>query len=96
MLDNPTHLDFNSKMRRTRLTTFDGVVGAIGGMSALARLTGRRLTAVSNWRHKRGLFPAETYFVITAELARRGFSVERNLWGFEEAENVGDGPSPAA
>jgi hypothetical protein len=68
------------------LTTFDAVVDALGGMTALARLTGRSRTAVSNWRCQRHCFPARTYFVITTELERRGFSADRSLWQFESPE----------
>jgi hypothetical protein len=70
--------------RSDELTTFDAVVDVLGGMSALATLTGRSRTAVSNWRCQQGCFPARTYFVITSELQRRGFSAHRSLWRFED------------
>jgi hypothetical protein len=67
-----------------KLTTFDEVAAALGGMSALARLTGRKLTAVSNWRCQNGgRFPTRTYFVIEQALNARGLSAECRLFAFE-------------
>ena len=66
-----------------KLTTFDEVADALGGMTALARLTGRKLTAVSNWRCQSGRFPTRTYWVIEKALNVRGLSAELDLFGFE-------------
>lgn len=67
-----------------KLTTFDEVADALGGLTALAHLTGRRLTAVSNWRCQRGRFPARMYLVIAAALDKRGLSAAPDLFGFEQ------------
>jgi hypothetical protein len=68
---------------RRKLTTFDEVIDAIGGLTAVARLTNRSLTAASNWRCQLGRFPARTYFVIEATLNKRGLSAAPDLFGFE-------------
>jgi hypothetical protein len=71
-----------------KLTTFDQVTDALGGMTALARLTGRKLTAVSNWRCQNGgRFPTRTYFVIEQALNARGLSAECRLFAFERKDD---------
>ena len=68
---------------REKLTTFDEVADALGGLTALARLTGRKLTAVSNWRCQTGRFPSRIYPVIEGALNEQGLSAEYSLFGFE-------------
>lgn len=83
-LDCPAFVDFNASPMGRKLTTFDEVADALGGLTALARLTGRKLTAVSNWRCQSGRFPARTYLVIEGALNARGLSAECSLFGLEQ------------
>lgn len=69
---------------RQKLTTFDQVADALGGLTALARLTERKLTAVSNWRCQHRRFPTRVYLVIEAALNKRGMSAEPSLFGLEQ------------
>jgi len=68
---------------REKLTTFDEVAEALGGQSSLAELTGRKPTAVSNWRCQTGRFPSRIYPVIEGALNERGLSAAYSLFGFE-------------
>lgn len=62
-----------------RLATTSLVIDALGGTAQTARLTGRSMQAVSNWR-ERGSFPAETYPPITNALSDLGRAADRGLW----------------
>lgn len=66
-----------------RITSFDSIILALGGVSAVARLTRRSPATVCNWR-PRSLFPPRLYFVMQHELERRGYEAPRKLWGFQE------------
>jgi hypothetical protein len=83
-LDYPSFVDLNASPMGRKLTTFDEVADALGGLTALAHLTGRRLTAVSNWRCQRGRFPARMYLVVEAALNKRGLTAAPDLFGFEQ------------
>ena len=62
------------------LTTTTEVVDALGGISAVAALTGSKYTAVHNWRVG-PRFPARTYLAISAALAAREMAAPATLWG---------------
>jgi hypothetical protein len=63
------------------LATTAEVIEALGGTMAVARLTGRRMTAVSNWRRRRETFPANTFLTLTRALASAGCDAPTWLWG---------------
>lgn len=66
------------------LTTAD-VMAALGGPGAVAELTGRKYSAAHNW----GTFvkfPANTYVVMQAALAKIGRTAPASLWGMVEQE----------
>ena len=55
------------------------VIDALGGNSAVARLTSSRPNAVSNWRAS-GRFPANTYLILKDILAQQGHAAPDRLW----------------
>jgi hypothetical protein len=55
------------------------VIDVLGGTLAVAWLTGRGKTAVSNWRRAQR-FPPNTYVTLTAALSTRGLSAPPWLW----------------
>lgn len=65
------------------LTSTSAVIDAIGTTSEVAALTKRGPSAVSNWR-KAPNFPPDTYRVLTAALANRGFKAPDALWRMAE------------
>lgn len=65
------------------LDTVSAAVKALGGSLAVAKLTGRPIQAVSNWKGN-GWFPPATFLVLSAELARAGYSAPPSLWRIEE------------
>lgn len=69
------------------MTTGD-VIDALGGTAAVARLLGRSMTVVSNWKAG-GCFPSNTYVVFQGALAQAGRSAPDSLWRMVE-------PAPAA
>lgn len=71
-----------------RLTTTGEVVDALGGIGAVAGLTGRKYTAAHNWLGFQK-FPSNTYLVMSAALAEKGKTAPASLWGMVE-------PSPSA
>lgn len=66
------------------LQTAGEVIDALGGTAATARLTGRKVQHVSNWRAA-GRLPAKTFLVLQAELRERELSAPPSLWGIHEA-----------
>jgi hypothetical protein len=61
------------------LQTTSEVIDALGGTAEVAKLTGRSMQAVSNWRG-RGFFTASVYLTITEALARKSMSANPALW----------------
>lgn len=72
-------------MAKQQLSTAKAVIDAIGGTQAACSLTGRKPTAVSNWRCW-DKFPANTFWKFQTELSRLGFSAPASLWGQAGAE----------
>jgi hypothetical protein len=69
-------------MARDVLYTPAAVIAALGGSNAVARLTGRQLAAVANWRRFETL-PANTYLVLTQALRAKRLSAPPWLWNME-------------
>jgi len=83
-------------MPRRKIYTFDGVVDALGGLKAVAALTGVTSAAVCKWRTRdAGRFPARTHARIDAELARNGWTAPRHLWDFDPPREHADEPKRA-
>jgi hypothetical protein len=69
--------------RRLRtLNTFEQVFTKLGGVYAIAELTGRGRTAVQNWRAWQQ-FPAPLYDLMMKRLRKRGCRAPAALWGQE-------------
>ena len=69
------------------LTTVPDVIKALGGIHAIAQLTGREYGAVwqwTRWPH----FPPDTYLVLTAALATRDLSAPAHLWRMVPVEGA--------
>lgn len=62
------------------LKTVPEVNNALGGLSAVAKLTGRTYSAAAQWPYL-GTFPSNTYLIITDALAVLGKSAPASLWG---------------
>jgi len=58
------------------------VISLLGGINAVAEMTGALRTSVHNWRATRR-FPARYYVVMTSALAKRDASAPHALWGQE-------------
>lgn len=66
------------------LQTAGDVIDALGGTGATQSLIGRKWAqSVSNWR-KNNRLPADTFLILTRELARLGFTAPAALWGIAE------------
>jgi hypothetical protein len=72
----------------TPLWDFDEVVKALGGPSAVGRLTNNPASAVCGWRRtKKGAggtarFPPKYYWLIKFALEEKGFYAPLDLFGF--------------
>lgn len=67
----------------TQLLTTVQVIERLGGVHAVAELTGRTYAAASNWTRFK-TFPANTFAVMTAALAARGYHAPASLWRMVE------------
>jgi secreted protein with Ig-like and vWFA domain len=67
------------------LRTTREVVDALGGIQAVADLTGRNYDAASNWPRFK-TFPADTYLVMTRALTEQGKTAPASLWRMVSAE----------
>jgi hypothetical protein len=67
------------------LTDAKSVIEELGGLNAVASLTGRKYNAVWNWQNV-GTFPSSTYRVITEALYLRGKTAPASLWRMIAAE----------
>jgi hypothetical protein len=61
------------------LRTAREVFEALGGISAVAEITGSRYTAAQNWI-SRDQFPANTFLSLTQALERKNLSASVHLW----------------
>lgn len=64
------------------LRTPDQVVEAIG-LETVCELTGANAKQAWNWYGRAGMFPANTYVVLTRALRRRGYTAPANLWNMK-------------
>lgn len=69
------------------LETAREVIDALGGPTAVGRMTGDSPQAVCNWG-KKGRLQPETYVVLSAALLKRGLSAPTRLWGMRELTTV--------
>jgi hypothetical protein len=69
-------------MQVRSLHTVDEVIDALGGTAVTARLTGRSLQAVSNWRFAKRL-PADLFLLLSRALSEKGATAPPSLWGME-------------
>jgi hypothetical protein len=65
-----------------QLKTFDDVVDALGGKSAVGRMLDQNSAAVCNWKRRRQRFPTKFYLIMKDELDARGADAPPDLWGF--------------
>ena len=65
------------------LETTKEVIDALGGTSAVAKITGRTYNAAHNWRSFEK-FPANTFVVMSRALRAKGLSAPAELWGMVE------------
>jgi hypothetical protein len=66
-----------------QLSTTREVMEALGGTSAVAKLTGRTYPAAFNWLDFK-TFPSNTYVAMTTALAAQGKTAPASLWGMVE------------
>lgn len=77
-----------SKSSSTLTTTRD-VTAALGGIKAVANLTGSKYSAAANWvQESKAQFPAKTFVVLSAALAAVGKSAPPSLWGMKIPEDA--------
>jgi len=62
------------------IDTVDAVVEELGGTFAVATLTGKGASAVSNWL-SRGRIPAEHFLIVVEALRLKGKTVDPDLFG---------------
>lgn len=65
------------------LTTTADVIDKLGGVRAVADLTGRDYDAAWNWK-KFPHFPPDTYLVMTRALRQQGHDAPPSLWRMVE------------
>jgi hypothetical protein len=67
------------------LVTTGEVIDALGGTAAVARMLGRSMTVVSNWKAG-GCFPSNTYVVFQLELSKLNAAAPDRLWRMIEPD----------
>lgn len=65
-----------------RLTDVDAVIAALGGPTAVAKLTNSKPQSVSNWRTLRR-FPSNQYVRMKTALRELGLNADDSLWGMK-------------
>lgn len=69
------------------LSTTADVIEELGGIGAVASLTGRKYGAAAQWPHFSS-FPSNTYIVLTDALALKGKSAPASLWGMTQGRET--------
>lgn len=62
------------------------VIEALGGLAAVAKLTGVDPGTASAWQTRLGYFPPKTFLVMTRALAERDLSAPASLWKMVPAQ----------
>lgn len=78
-------MDYKTGMARPRSipeTPASAIIDKLGGIPAVAELTGRKYTAVHNW-HASGRFPSNTYITLSRALEAKGEAAPPSLWGMQ-------------
>ena len=78
-------LDDHLNRSRPPFTTTAAIIEALGGVPAVAKLTGSKPTAVSNWLNF-PRFPARFYALMLDALHERGLHAPSSLWGMAAAK----------
>jgi hypothetical protein len=68
------------------LKTAQEVVDALGGLSAVRKLTGANVKQAWNWIGRAESFPASTYVIMIRALKRRGMTAPAWLWNMRGVE----------
>ena len=68
----------------TELATAAEIFDKLGGVRAVAELTGRTYDAAWNWK-RFARFPSNTYSVMTSALRAKGCTAPASLWRMVEA-----------
>jgi hypothetical protein len=66
------------------LTSTQAIIDVLGGVKAVAALTGRDYDAAWNWK-KFPHFPPDTYLVLQKALEAQGHTAPASLWRMVEA-----------
>mgnify|MGYP001614088726 CR=1 FL=1 len=69
-----------------KLTSTSDVIDALGGIGAVAQMTGRKYGAAAQWPHFTS-FPSNTYLVLTEALKAKGLTAPAALWGMTAAQD---------
>lgn len=78
-----------------KIESAEEVVTALGGTHAVAKLTGRGVTAVCNWRARK-IFPSNMYATMSDALRRGGHEAPRSLWRMTEAKAAASEVAPSS
>ena len=78
-------LDDHLKRSRPPFTTTSAIIDALGGVPAVAALTGSKPAAVSNWLNF-SHFPSRFYALMLDALHERGLHAPASLWGMAAAK----------
>jgi hypothetical protein len=68
----------------TTLRSTSDIITALGGIEAVAELTGTSINGVYNWRAGKQ-FPADTYLLLNAALKAIGDDAPDTLWPMRQA-----------
>jgi hypothetical protein len=63
-----------------RLITARSIIAVIGGNQEVAALTKRKSQHVTNWKTT-GRLPPDTFLIMSATLARKGYQASPKIWG---------------
>lgn len=64
----------------TQLQTTREVIAALGGIEAVATITGRDYKSVSGWQTARATFPSSTYLALQRALVEKCAAAPASLW----------------
>jgi hypothetical protein len=70
-------------MAPAELASTSEIIDKLGGISAVAVLTGSKYNAVANWVNA-AKFPSNTYVAMTDALRAKGLHAPASLWGMKE------------